>query len=67
MESAKLVAAMMFLLFLLFLVVMGPIFTIWSLNSLFALSIPINFETWCATLWIVTVFHGIKLSVKKQS
>jgi hypothetical protein len=36
-------------LFIVAVVVLGPIATIWSLNTLFpALAIPVNFDTWCA-------------------
>lgn len=37
------------ILFIVAVVVLGPIATIWSLNTLFpALAIPVNFDTWCA-------------------
>jgi hypothetical protein len=28
----------------------GPLLTIWSLNTLFALGIAYSFKTWCATV-----------------
>jgi len=33
----------------------GPILTIWSVNMLFNLTIPLNGYTWFATFWL----HGI--------
>jgi hypothetical protein len=30
----------------------GPIITIWALNTLFGLDIPVNWATWGATLWL---------------
>jgi hypothetical protein len=33
------------------LVIVGPIATIWALNTLFpALAIPLTFDTWCAAV-----------------
>ena len=38
-------------LFLIFVIVIGPILTIWSLNTLFpSLEIPYNIETWFAVV-----------------
>ena len=35
----------------IFLIVIGPIATIWALNTLFpVLNIPLTFETWCAVV-----------------
>jgi len=39
--------------FIIFLVVIGPILTIWALNTLFpALAIPFTLETWAAVVVI---------------
>lgn len=35
---------------------LGPFITIWSLNTLFEFDIPMNFDTWCAALWIIFLF-----------
>ncbi len=37
---------------IIILIGIGPVLTIMSLNTLFALSIPINFWTWLSTLWL---------------
>ena len=43
--------------FLIALVVLGPIATIWSLNTLFpTLAIPLSFDTWCAVVILSGVF-----------
>jgi hypothetical protein len=44
----------------------GPICTIWSLNTLFSLEIPYTFETWAAVIWLMTVFHGIRITLSKR-
>jgi hypothetical protein len=50
--------------FILFMVIIGPIATIWSLNTLFpVLAIPYTFETWVAALIIGGLF---KTSVSKS-
>jgi hypothetical protein len=47
------------ILFIVFLVVIGPVATIWSLNTLFpALAIPYSFETWLAIVVIGGVFKS---------
>ena len=54
------------LLILLFVVVfLGPLVTIWSLNTLFpVLAIPYSIETWLATVVIAGIFRGDGLSFK---
>lgn len=50
--------------FIIFMVVIGPIATIWALNTLFpVLAIPYSFETWVAALIIGGLF---KTSVSKS-
>jgi hypothetical protein len=65
-DSAKnLVAVILFCLLAIF-VFFGPIFTIWSLNTLFGLQIPVNFQTWVSVIWLITIFHGIKIMLRKD-
>jgi len=46
-------------LFVVALVILGPVATIWSLNTLFpALNIPFTFETWCAVVVLGGVFKS---------
>ncbi len=55
----------LFIAFILFLLVMGPILTIWSLNTLFpALAIPYAFETWLAVVLLGGVLKS-NVTVKK--
>ena len=47
------------ILFIVLLVVIGPVATIWSLNTLFpALAIPYSFETWLAVAVVGGVFKS---------
>lgn len=39
-------------------VVLGPFATIWSINTLFGLTIPFTFDTWCASLILGSVVGG---------
>ena len=56
--------AILLLVFVVFLIVVGPILTIWSLNTLFpALAIPFTFDTWFATVILGGLF---KTSVSKK-
>lgn len=43
------------------LIIIGPILTIWALNTLFpALAIPTNFWTWLAVILLGSVIRGGK-------
>jgi hypothetical protein len=66
MDSAKIIVVLVLLLLLVALIFLGPMFTIWSLNTLFGTQIPFNFETWAAVIWLMTVFHGIRFQIKKN-
>jgi hypothetical protein len=45
--------------FVVLLIVLAPIATIWSLNTLFpALAIPVTFDTWMASLVLGGVVGG---------
>jgi hypothetical protein len=51
--------------FIIFLVVIGPIITIWALNTLFpSLAIPFTWETWLAVVIIGGVLKS-RVSVKQ--
>jgi len=42
--------------------ILGPLGTIWALNTLFALAIPYTLKTWAAVLWL-----GMSLNVAARS
>ena len=47
------------------LVVLGPLLTIWALNTLFPiLAIPYTWQTWLSVL-VMSAFFQTKVSVKK--
>jgi hypothetical protein len=47
------------IIFIVLLIILGPIATIWSLNTLFpVLAIPIGFDTWFAALVLGGVVGG---------
>ena len=53
------------LAFVIFLIVLGPILTLWALNTLFpALAIPYTIETWIAALILGGLLKS-KVSVDK--
>lgn len=55
------------LAFALFMIFIGPIATIWSLNTLFpSLNIALSFDTWCAALILGAVVGGQGLSFKSK-
>jgi hypothetical protein len=43
--------------FLVLMIIIGPLCTIWSLNTLFpSLNIPVSFDTWVAVILLGGVF-----------
>lgn len=43
--------------FVIALVILGPLLTIWSVNTLFpVVNIPYTFDTWCAAIILAGVF-----------
>ena len=53
------------LVLIIVLIILGPIATIWSLNTLFpVLAIPYTFETWVASVIIAGIIRGDGLSFK---
>jgi hypothetical protein len=42
----------------LLLIVLMPYAAIWSLNTLFALTIPFTFDTWCAAVVLSGIVSG---------
>jgi hypothetical protein len=59
--------AFFLLAFAVFVIIVGPLATIWSLNTLFpVLAIPYTFDTWVAALILGGVVGGTTgLSFKK--
>lgn len=50
---------LLIVVFVVLLIILAPIATIWSLNTLFpALAIPVTFETWMASLVLGGVVGG---------
>jgi hypothetical protein len=47
------------------LVILSPLITIWSLNTLFGLAIAYTFETWAAAGVLSAVVSGGLVSFKK--
>lgn len=46
------------------LIGVGPLITIWSLNTLFSMNIAYSFWTWLSIVWLSLVTFG---SVKKSN
>lgn len=55
------------ILLILVFFVFGPIFTIWALNLIFGLSIPLNFWTWLSVFWLHVVIKSRSSSVSTSS
>jgi hypothetical protein len=66
MDATKVLVVVLLAIILVFLIIFGPIFTIWSLNTLFPIQIPISFQSWAAVIWLMTIIHGIKFQLKKS-
>lgn len=58
--------ALLIVIFIGTWVVMAPIVTIWSLNALFSLEIPINLGTWFAVIWLVFLLKEAPFNASKN-
>lgn len=54
----KLFTLLFFLSIVIAILIVGPLLTLWSLNTLFALDIAYDVSTWFATVWLMSVTFG---------
>ena len=54
----KTTTLLIWLAFVIAAVTLGPLVTIWSINTLFTLTIPYTLETWGAVVWLTMVTFG---------
>lgn len=45
-------------LLVIIIVILGPLGVIWSLNTLFGLTIPFTLNTWAASACLSIIIHG---------
>jgi hypothetical protein len=65
MEIGIMTKIVLFILFVVFIVLIGPLLTIWALNTLFpVIAIPYSLETWAATV-LIGAFLRANVSVKQ--
>lgn len=60
---------MQFILMLAIIVLVvigGPLATIWSINTLFGLTIEVTIATWFASFWLTSIFGGAILKTKMK-
>ena len=62
----ELIAVTLMVILLAALIGLGPLATIWSLNTVFNLGIAYNFWTWLGTLWLGMCIFPNK-AIKKNS
>lgn len=58
--------AVVLVLFILMLLVLAPLITIWSLNTLFALGIAYGVAQWLAVLWL-SLLLGVGTGLRMRS
>lgn len=51
-DTAKVLAGLFILGLIVFFIAIGPICSIWAINTLFGVEIVLSFKTWCAMAWI---------------
>ena len=49
------IGVVLLVLLLIFLIGVGPLITIWSVNTLFGIGIAYNFWTWLSAAWITAI------------
>ena len=65
MEIGIMTKIILFILLVLFIVLIGPLLTIWALNTLFpVLAIPYTIDTWAAIV-MIGAFLRANVSVKQ--
>jgi len=60
----KLVVALIIITLVIGLIILGPMFTIVALNTLFGLGITMNFWTWLSMFWLQMLLVGGYSSTK---
>ena len=64
-EMSNMFAGIGMIILVVLLVIVGPLATIWALNTLFpVLAIPFTFDTWVAALVLMSV---VRSNVRKES
>ena len=48
------------------IIIGGPIASIWALNTLFSLSIPVSIETWLASFWLTSILGSSAIKTKTK-
>lgn len=67
MEETLLGCSVIFLILLIVaLIIFGPLISIWAVNLLFGLTIPMNISTWFAAFWLGGLGFVGRLSGKKD-
>ena len=56
--------AILIIIAAIFMIVLFPFAAIWSVNTLFGLTIPTNFDTWCSVVVLGMFFRGEGISLK---
>lgn len=67
MEENKNKFVAMFLVFALIAVIAGPLLVIWSLNTLFGLTIAYGFFEWLAGLILLGYFKASPIQINKST
>ena len=62
----KTTTLLIWIAFALACIALGPLATIWSINTLFTLTIPYTLETWFAVVWLTMVTFGNVVSTIKS-
>jgi len=62
--SQDALAGMIILALLIVVFVAGPLITIWAINTLFTLGIPLSLSTWASAFWLQLVLVGVKYNKK---
>lgn len=66
MNSSDIATAGVFAVLLVTVIVIGPLLTIWSLNTLFGLGIAYNVKTWFAAFVLSSIASGRFTAMAKK-
>ena len=64
-DRVEILGWVVLIIFIILIILVSPIISIWSLNTLFKTDIPTNLWTYLATLWLTGLIAGGGVNKKK--
>lgn len=59
------IAGIALVVFVIALIILGPLATIFSVNTLFGTAWSYSFANWFSVVWLINIFYGLGRVIKK--